>query len=332
MLLQVQRLAHRRLTGDSIHVDDEGRVVLMDARSGEIAAGDLLLSLDVAQLVTYLSLRVGAERSVRAAAAVTGPNTLATALPLLQRIALTRETRAALKKNKGLLTAIREQIVGLEPKVEVGEVRLERFRPRTLVTIIASAFAAYLVLSYLTQINLTVVTSANWGWTGIAFVAAMLSYVAAALMLMGFVPEKLPLGRTVLVQFAGSFVKLVAPAAVSGVAINTRYLQKRGIPPGPAMASVGASQVTGLAFHIGLLLLFAYITGSSTAASFTPSRTLVFVLLAVALLLVVLLGIPRLRRMVTSRLRSLFSGVLPRLLDVLQSPGRSPKGSPAPCC
>ncbi|MFC7647119.1 hypothetical protein ACFQX6_46240 [Streptosporangium lutulentum] len=55
------------------------------------------------------------------------------------------------------------------------------------------------------------ITSAKWGWTGVALVAAMMSYVAAALMLMGFVPEKLPLGRTVLVQFAGSFVKLVAP-------------------------------------------------------------------------------------------------------------------------
>ncbi|GGS96320.1 hypothetical protein GCM10010156_63140 [Planobispora rosea] len=326
MLLQVQRLAHRRLTGDSIHVDDEGRVVLMDARSGEIAAGDLLLSLDIAQLLTYLGLRVGAERSVRAAAAVTGPNTLATALPLLQRIALTRETRAALNKNKGLLTAIRENIVELEPKVEAGEVRLERFRPRTLVTIIASAFAAYLVLTSLTRIDLNVVTSAKWSWTGVAFAAAMLSYVAAALMLRGFVPERLPLGRTVLAQFAGSFVKLVAPAAVGGVAINTRYLQKRGIPPGQAMASVGASQLTGLALHIGLLLLFAYITGSSTAASFTPSRTLVFVLLAVALVLVIVLGVPRLRRVITSRLRSLFSGVLPRLLDVLQSPRKIAEG------
>ncbi|GHE37475.1 hypothetical protein GCM10017673_44870 [Streptosporangium violaceochromogenes] len=320
LLLQVQRLAHRRLTGDSIHVDRDGRVVLMDARSGEIAAGDLLLRLDVAQLLTYLGLRVGADRSVAAAAAVAGPNVLAGALPLLQRIALTRETRAALSKDSDLLTTIRERIVELEPKVESEEVRLERFRPRTLITIIASAFAAYFLVYYLTQINLNMITSAKWGWTGVALIAAMLSYVAAALMLMGFVPEKLPLGRTVLVQFAGSFVKLVAPAAVSGVAINTRYLQKRGIPPGQAVASVGASQLIGLVFHISLLLLFAYITGSSAATSFTPSRTLVFALLAVGMVVLFLVSVPRLRRVLTARLRSLFSGVLPRLLDVLQSP------------
>ncbi|MEV8631039.1 lysylphosphatidylglycerol synthase transmembrane domain-containing protein [Streptosporangium sp. NPDC051023] len=326
LLLQVQRLAHRRLTGDSIHVDNEGRVILMDARSGEIAAGDLLLRLDIAQLLTYLSLRVGADRAVAAAAVVAGPNTLAGALPLLQRIALTRETRAALNKDKELLTAIRERIVALEPKVEAEEVRLERFRPRTLITIIASAFAAYFLVYYLTQINLNMITSAKWSWTGVAFIAAMLSYVAAALMLRGFVPEKLPLGRTVLVQFAGSFVKLVAPAAVSGVAINTRYLQKRGIPPGQAVASVGASQLIGLASHITLLLLFAYITGSSAATSFTPSRTLVFVLLAVAVAALVIVSVPRLRRLFTARLRSLFSGVIPRLLDVLQSPHKIVEG------
>lgn len=327
MLLQVQRLAHRRLIGDSIHLDRAGRVVLMDARSGEIAAGDLLLRLDIAQLLTYLSLRVGAERSVAAAAAILGPDTLAGSLPLLQRIALTRETRSAVAKDKELLPAIREHVVALKPQAEVEEVRLERFKPRTLITIIASALAAYFLLSQLSKVNLVqVVTTAKWSWAGLALVASGVSFFAAALMIRGFVPAPLPLGRTVLVQFASSFVKLVAPAAVGGVAINTRFLQKRGIPPTLALASVGASQLVGLVFHIALLLLFAYVTGSSTATSFTPSRTLVLVLLGVCVLIVGVLGVPPLRRIVTKRTRSLFSNVLPRLLDVLQSPRKMAEG------
>ncbi|MFD2348379.1 flippase-like domain-containing protein [Nonomuraea ferruginea] len=327
-LLQIQRLAHRRLTGEGIHLDKAGRVVLTDARSGEIAAGDLLLRLDIAQLLVYLSLRVGAERSVRAANAVMGTESLAAAMPLLQRIALTRETRSALAKDKNLLGVIREQIVALEPEVKVEEMRLERFRPRTLVTIIASTLAAYFLLSQLSQVNLVqVVVQANWAWSVLALVASFVSFVAAAVMLRGFVPYSLPLWRTTLVQFAASFVKLVAPAAVGGVAINTRYLQKRGIAPALAVASVGASQLVMLAFHIGLLLLFAYITGSNTASTFTPSRGLVVALLAVALLVVVLLGVPPLRRLVTRRMKRLFSNVLPRLLDVLQSPRKLIEGS-----
>ncbi|MFC5835734.1 TIGR00374 family protein, partial [Nonomuraea insulae] len=221
-LLQIQRLAHRRLTGDSIHLDRSGRVVLTDARSGEVAAGDLLLRLDVAQLLTYLALRVGPERSVRAAANVMGPDALAAAMPLLQQIALTRETRSALAKAKNVLPGIREHIVALKPQGKVEEIRLERFRPRTLITIIGSAIAAYIVLSQLSQVNVyQVITTANWAWSGLALLASFTSFVAAALMLRGFVPERLPLWRTVLVQFAASFVKLVAPAAVGGVAINT---------------------------------------------------------------------------------------------------------------
>ncbi|NUS01012.1 MAG: flippase-like domain-containing protein [Nonomuraea sp.] len=327
-LLQIQRLAHRRLTGDSVHLDRAGRVVLTDARSGEIAAGDLLLRLDIAQLLTYLALRVGAERSVRAAAAVMGPDALAAAMPLLQRIALTRETRAALSRTKNVLTGLRDHIVALKPQGKVDEVRLERFRPRTLITIIASTVAAYVVLSQLSKVDLyKVVTTANWAWSGLALIASFVSFVAAALMLRGFVPERLPLWRTVLVQFASSFVKLVAPAAVGGVAINTRYLQKRGISPALAVASVGASQLIMLVFHILLLLLFAYITGSDAATSFTPSRGLVVVMLAIALLVAVVLGVPPLRRMVTVRMRRLFSNVLPRLLDVLQSPAKMVEAS-----
>ncbi|MFI6505594.1 flippase-like domain-containing protein [Nonomuraea typhae] len=327
-LLRLQRLAHRRLTGDGIHVDGAGRVVLTDARSGEIAAGDLLLRLDIVQLLTYLALRVGPERSVASAARVVGEDALAAAMPLLQRIALTRQTRAALtKENKGLLSAIREQIEQLQPQAKIEEIRLERFRPKTLITIIASAFAAYFLLSQLSQVDLiTVVTTANWAWSIVALAASFVSFIAAALMLRGFVPEPLPLWRTVMVQFASSFVKLVAPPAVGAVAINTRYLQKRGIPPASAVASVGASQLVMLIAHISLLLLFAYITGSATATSFTPSRGLVLALLAVAVLIVVVLGVPPLRRMLTKRLRSLFSNVLPRLLDVLQSPRKMLEG------
>ncbi|WP_245647204.1 lysylphosphatidylglycerol synthase transmembrane domain-containing protein [Microtetraspora niveoalba] len=322
-LLQAQRLAHRHLTGESIHVDEKGRVLLVDARSGEIAAGDLLLRLDLAQLLTYLGLRVGPERSVASAAAVLGADTLAGALPLLQQIALTRGTRAAARKQKDLLPALREQIVALKPQVEVDEVRLERFQPKTLVTIIASAIAAYILLSQISQVNLfSVVTTANWAWGGVALVSAGLSYVAAAIMLRGFVPEHLPLGPTVLAQFAASFVKLVAPAAVGGVAINTRYLQKRGIPSGPAVASVGASQLIGLVFHLMLLLFFAYITGTQAAPSLTPSRGLLIALLAAAVLCLIVLAVRPLRRFVTVRLRAMFSGVVPRLLDVLQSPSK----------
>ncbi|MET8292717.1 lysylphosphatidylglycerol synthase domain-containing protein [Streptomyces sp. NPDC005180] len=373
--LQSRRIAHRRLTGDALVVDRSGAVVLTDLRGGEIAAGDLVLRMDVAQLLTTLGLRVGAERSVASAVSVLGPDTVADCLPLLQPIALSRSTRATLRRlareradrqreavlessrvakaareadaktdktsaaadrkaekkalddalegarEEDLLSQIRKQVLLIRPQAPVEPARLERIRPRTLVSFIAGAFGAYFLLTQLAHVDFaTIVGQAQWGWVGAAMAFSALTYVAAAMSLLGFVPERVSFLRTVIAQVAGSFVKLVAPAAVGGVALNTRFLQRAGVRPGLAVASVGASQLFGLASHILLLLSFGYLTGTEKTPEMTPSRTVIAGLLTVAVLVLVVTAVPFLRKFVVTRVRALFAGVVPRMLDVLQRP------------
>ncbi|MFD9336541.1 lysylphosphatidylglycerol synthase domain-containing protein [Streptomyces sp. NPDC060028] len=371
--LQSRRIAHRRLTGDALVVDRSGKVILTDLRGGEIAAGDLVLRMDIAQLLTTLGLRVGAERSVASAVAVLGPDAVADCLPLLQPIALSRSTRATLRKlareradrereavlessraakaargagtpstspaaerkaekralddaldearEEDLLSQIRRQVLLIRPQAPVEPARLERIRPRTLVSFIAAAFGAYYLLTQLADVKFgTLIGEAQWGWVGAALAFSALSYFAAAMSLLGFVPERVPFLRTVLAQVAGSFVKLVAPAAVGGVALNTRFLQRSGVRPGLAVASVGASQLFGLASHILLLLSFGYLTGTEKTPEMTPSRTVIAGLLTVAVLVLVVTAVPFLRKFVADRVRALFAGVVPRMLDVLQQP------------
>ncbi|NVI86262.1 flippase-like domain-containing protein [Actinomadura sp. BRA 177] len=321
--MQAGRLAHRRLQDGALLIGEDGLAYITDLRAGETAAGDLALRLDLAQLLTTLALRAGPERAVRTAAEVLGEEVLGGAVPLLQRVALSRATRQALRRDRELLTRIREQIVRLKPEVEAAPARLERFRPRTIFSVVALSIAAYIVIPQVTSLDVGyLAATASWHWVVAALGAAALSYVAAALMLMGFVPERLPLRRTVLVQVAASFVKLVAPAAVGGVAVNTRYLQRSGVRPTLAVASVGASQLVGMVTHILLLVLFGFLTGSTTKATqdLAPSRTIVIAVLVLGLLAGLTLTVPRVRRVVTSRLKSMFSGVVPRLVDVLQSP------------
>ncbi|MFJ8229344.1 lysylphosphatidylglycerol synthase domain-containing protein [Streptomyces sp. NPDC094448] len=499
--LQSRRIAHRRLTGDAILVDRSGKVILTDLRGGEIAAGDLVLRMDVAQLLVTMGLRVGAERAVSGALEVLGPDAVADCLPLLQPIALSRSTRATLRRlareraerereavlkasaaarraraeasaqasgpateesatgpdtdraitdtvadtdrtgaqaapdsdrtgaqtepdtdrtgaqtepdtdrtgaqtgpdagrtaegagtgpdrtgtagapasaaagdrpedgrtppaaaarppavtaptgpaaghpaksaphaerradkraveealdaarEEDLLTQIRHQVLLIRPQAPVEPVRLERIRPRTLVSLIAGAVAAYFLLSQIAGNNLGAdFSSAHWVWVAVAAAFSALSYVAAAMSLLGFVPERVPFPRTVLAQVAGSFVKIVAPAAVGGVALNTRFLQRSGVRPGLAVASVGAAQLFGLGAHILLLLTFGYLTGTEKTPSLSPSRTVIAGLLTVAVLVLVVTAIPFLRKFVSTRLRSLFAGVVPRMLDVLQRP------------
>ncbi|MGW6540357.1 lysylphosphatidylglycerol synthase domain-containing protein [Streptomyces sp. NPDC055051] len=386
--LQSRRIAHRRLSGDAILVDRSGRVFLTDLRGGEIAAGDLVLRMDIAQFLTTLGLRVGAERTVAAAVEVLGPDAVAACLPLLQPIALSRSTRATLRRlarersqrereavlaasetakreraeakaaahaglpapgadpkaekaekradkkaekraldealdearEEDLLAQIRRQVLLIRPQAPVEPVRLERIKPRTLISLIAGAVAAYFLLSQIARTPLSTVSEADWRWVAVAVLCSALSYVAAAMSLLGFVPERVGFWRTVVAQVAGSFVKIVAPAAVGGVALNTRFLQRAGVRPGLAVASVGASQLFGLGAHILLLLSFGYLTGTEKSQSFTPSRTVIAGLLTVAVLVLVMTAIPFMRKFVATRLRSLFAGVVPRMLDVLQRP------------
>ncbi|MFI6726440.1 lysylphosphatidylglycerol synthase domain-containing protein [Streptomyces atratus] len=389
--LQSRRIAHRRLTGDAILVDRSGKVFVTDLRGGEIAAGDLVLRMDVAQLLTTTGLRVGAERAVAGALEVLGPDAVADCLPLLQPIALSRSTRATLRRlarersqrerqavldasdaakraralehgaaqetstagpvpdhkaarkslrnekqaekramddaleearEEDLLSQMRQQVLLIRPQAPVEPVRLERIKARTLVSCIAGAIAAYFLISQVTQADFgAVVEQAEWGWVAAAVGFSALSYVAAAMSLLGFVPERVPFGKTVLAQVAGSFVKIVAPAAVGGVALNTRFLQRAGVRPGLAVASVGASQLFGLGCHILLLAAFGYLTGTEkTPSSLTPSRTVIAGLLTVAVLVLVVTAVPFLRKFVVTRVRSLFAGVVPRMLDVVQRP------------
>ncbi|MFF4353426.1 lysylphosphatidylglycerol synthase domain-containing protein [Streptomyces sp. NPDC001530] len=382
--LQSRRIAHRRLAGDAILVDRSGTVILTDLRGGEIAAGDLLLRMDIAQLVTTLGLRVGAERAVASAVGVLGPDAVADCLPMLQPIALTRSTRATLRKlarerahrereavleasrldklarteeakeatapvpekpgkkavraeqraekraidealeearEEDLLTQIRHQVLLIRPQAPVEPARLERVRPRTLISFIAGAIGAYFLLTQLTHIEFgTLFDNAEWGWVAAAVLFSALSYFAAAMSLLGFVPERVPFLRTVAAQVAGSFVKIVAPAAVGGVALNTRFLQRAGVRPGLAVASVGASQLFGLGCHILMLLSFGYLTGTEKTPSLSPSRTVIAGLLTVAVLVLVVTSVPFLRKFIVTRVRSLFAGVVPRMLDVLQRP------------
>ncbi|KAB1147606.1 TIGR00374 family protein [Streptomyces luteolifulvus] len=383
--LHSRRIAHRRLVGDAILVDRSGKVILTDLRIGEIAAGDLLLRMDVSQLLTTLGLRVGAERAVASAVSVMGPDTVADCLPMLQPIALSRSTRATLRKlareraqrereavleasrqakqarleagedsagpvvlekpdkkavraeqraekraideavedarEDDLLTQIRHQVLLIRPQAPVEPARLERVRPRTLISFIAGAIGAYFLLTQLTHIEFgPLVANAEWGWVLAAGLFSALSYLAAAMALLGFVPERVPFLRTVAAQVAGSFVKIVAPAAVGGVALNTRFLQRSGVRPGLAVASVGASQLFGLGCHILMLLSFGYLTGTEKTPSLSPSRTVIAGLLTVAVFVLVVTSVPFLRKFVVTRVRSLFAGVVPRMLDVLQRP------------
>jgi hypothetical protein len=108
--LRRHRIAHRDLRLANVFLDDNGDVWLIDFGFSEVAASDLLLATDVAELLASSSLCVGPERATANAATTVEPATLAQALDRLHPWALSGATRTALKRRPGLLDALRSQL------------------------------------------------------------------------------------------------------------------------------------------------------------------------------------------------------------------------------
>jgi glycosyltransferase 2 family protein len=327
-VLHEHRVTHRSLTADRILLTGHDQVMLLDPGDGDVAASDLQVRLDLAQLLAELALYVGPDRAADLALAKAGADELVGVVPLLQRVALARSTRAELRRRRDVLPALRQRLLAAVPGGEVTPVRLERIRFRSLVTLVASVAAAYLLAGELARASLGhALRVSDWHWGLVALALSALTYAGAALELSGYVSQRLPFRRTMLAQLAGSFVTLVTPAAVGGATLNIRYLQRRKIPAPVAAASVGVSQLVAFVLHILLLVVSIAIAGAANKEPFHPPPTWsYFVLAGLVVLALGVLAVPAGRRLLRARVQPMLGQVLPRLLEVAQQPRKLAEG------
>ncbi len=325
-MLHRRRVAHGDLNGTTVGVRDDLPDGVLEAAltgfdHGSVAAPPLRTSLDTAAMLTLLASHVGVERAVDSAVRALGVDTTAAVLPLLQPPGLPNGLRAELRRrDRGLLARLRRHLATIAPQAPAEPARLERMRPRTIVSVVVATAVGLILVYQLAGVDLATIRHADPWWALAAFAMATTCMIAAAMVLVGFVPAPLPWWRTVLVQYAASFVRIAAPAGLGSIAINGRYVIKAGVPTPLALSAVGLTQLVGFLVHVPLLLICAYLTGTSYWSGFTPSPTVAVIsILGTAAVAAVLLH-PRMRRAVTKRLRPYLSGVLPRLLDTFQRP------------
>ncbi len=110
----------------------------------------------------------------------------------MQPVALVRSTRHALRRRRDVLPALRKALQAAVPSGEVVPVvQLERIRARTLVTLVASVAAVYLLAGELAQASLgRLLRTADWRWGLVALALSAVTYVGAALSVSGFVAER----------------------------------------------------------------------------------------------------------------------------------------------
>ncbi|MGI8666575.1 MAG: lysylphosphatidylglycerol synthase transmembrane domain-containing protein [Jatrophihabitans sp.] len=326
--LHHNRVTHRGLTAARILVEPDGQLLLPIPQDGTMFATDLRISLDRVQLLITTAQLAGADSAVRSARRVLTEDELAATVPVLQPIALTRDTRDAIRHDTDVIEAVREQIQGQgHPRAGAELVRVERVRPRTIVSIVAILVAGYLIVGQLSSANLlTVLSGAHWRWVPLVLAASAASYLAAALSLTGYVRERLSFARTTLVQIAASFTGFVTPPSVGGLAINIRYLRKARVSITGAATSVGLSQVVNGVSHVLLLIAFAAATGASAHHSLPIPGWAFGAIGALVALLALATAVPVSRRWLLAKLLPPLREATPRLLNLLTNPVKLAEG------
>lgn len=314
--MRARRTAHRNLAPGNTMLDSNGAVWIIDFGFAELAASDARLNTDVAELLLALSARVGPQRAVSAAVAGVGPEAVRSAAPRLQPMAVGTSVRQLIDASKGLDEDVREAVKEATGLEDIEFEPLERVRPKTILSVLGIGAAFYFLIPQLAQLDLGDIAGANWIWLPVIVMFSLTTYIGAAWALMGSVPDQIPFVPTLYTQVASSFLNRITPAKVGGMAVNVRYLQKRGIESAIAVTGVGISNVAGMVVHIALLLVFVLATGSDADLPIAvPSGGAVLVGLSVVLTLAGLVMVTPWGRRVFLRgvwpvIRTAFGGIV----------------------
>jgi len=321
-------IAHRAVTSDVLLVappDASGHrhVWLTGWELGDVASSELARRIDVTQLLALLAARVGAERAVRSAAHAMAGDDLAAVGPLLQPISLPRRTREEIGSRKEVLADLRTQIVARLPEADVEPQRLVRFGARTVLTILITVVAAFVILTTINvrQIGEALATS-DWRYSLLAYGLGLATLVASALTLVAFSPVKFGLWRATLVQTAGTFVALATPAGIGPAALNLRAMTRRGVSTSLATATVALIQVSQFVMTVVVLVVLMVTSGTQQQSVLPLSPTVLIVVAAVVALVAATLLVPAVRQWISARAMPTVRQTWPRFIEVVGQPKR----------
>lgn len=321
LALRAARIAHGSVSLSTVVVDAGGSAGLVDFRSATSAGREERLDRDVAAALATVALAAGAERAVAAAARVLPLEVLAAALPFLQRAALDPVLSRALRGRKAFLAELRAAgaaAAGVEVPKLAEPRRLSWVNLFLVVGTLIGGWALIGVLVNVTQ-SWSTISGARWGWVVATLVLSQLAYPALAVETTGSIVDPLSYGRVLALEVANTFVSL-AGGTMAALGTRVRFFQQQGYDATLAVSSgVVISTVSwivkGALFLIALPLALSslHFTTSPRGGNAHLAWLIVIVVIGGAVLLGVVLLVPRLRRLARDRLRPKLSEVLGHL-------------------
>ena len=330
LALRRARIAHGAISGDALLVDPAAQtIVVTDFRNVSASASPDQLDRDMAGAMAATAVVVGAERAAASAARCLEPQVLGGALRHLHRPALDPALGRSLRGKRGLLEDVRQRAAQAKsidlPKL----VEPRRVSWPTLIMVVGTLIGGWALIGVLIDVSKSfdTVIGANWLWVVMAFVLAQLAYAASAVEGIGSVSGPLPFGRTVAVEVAKSFSALAGGTAAV-FATRVRFYQKQGYDTSVALSSGAIMATSSWIAKAVLLLVSLPFAWGAIHLQLTPESgghsKLVWIILAVVVLVALVVGlvlaVPRLRRLAAEKARPKVRDIWDNLKAIASSP------------
>jgi glycosyltransferase 2 family protein len=320
--LQVARLhdagiAHGRLNASNVLVTLNGPM-LVDFAAATLGAPQSLLDIDAAELLVACTILVGPERALKSAVDAGWQDSIARMLPYLQRAALTPHLRDLARSHEIALKDLRAAAARAAGVDEPEIASLRRVRMKDLVLMAAVIFAAYLLISQLADIGFGTIADelrdAEVVWVVVALVLAQTTFLPSGISVRGGVATPLPLLPCVVLQSALKFINLTVPSSAGRVATNLRCLQRMGAPRAEALVGgtiddASNTLIQATLFALSLPLVGVDIDTSQFQGAGPDRRLLGAIGLALVVIVVLVLAVPKLRARVLPGLRDACLGL-----------------------
>lgn len=272
-LLHRARIAHRDLVRANVLLDEHSEPWLVDFGNAQAGATATAMDDDVAELMASLACAVGPVRSAALARMELGQAALHASLPGLQDLALSSATRRELRSHPGVLRALRLEAGGDRETPDV------RPRPARLLAAAVAAVIGYALLATLVgwrQVA-TALTAVGWRWLGLAVVAGVLVFAAAAVVLVVSSGYRLAAGRTAAATATSEAVQATAgPLARRRYLV--RYLSNHGVRSGAANSAVDTLLMLELLAPALAAVVAVTVLASMRSVSLSMSSTQVLLL------------------------------------------------------
>jgi uncharacterized membrane protein YbhN (UPF0104 family) len=325
-------LSHGRLSVATVVPGPDDRVAILDWSAGGLQTAAGRRNADGAALLAVTAVSVGVDAAADAAKRHLTEDELRSVLPFIQRPAFSSTLRSDVRAAGIDLDELRAGAATAAGADTPQLVQLRRVTVKGLLTTGLALVAGYFLISKIADIGLDTVvdalSQASIGFVLVALVFGQLPRVAQAVGTIGATSQPLPLGPTVGLQLAVTFVNLAVPSTAARVALEMRYYQKQGVGRTEAITAGTISGLAGFIVQVLLLVVTFTIAGSSldlhledddVGATVFKLAACAVVTAVVAVLVVLVVG-PFRRRLapIARQTRAAFSGILnPRHIGLL---------------